>query len=55
MHNQRYAMQPLDVLRGSVLRYDSPIDPIEESGREAPQRDTRNDGVHADTYIDTPG
>ncbi|WP_217483310.1 hypothetical protein [Burkholderia lata] len=49
-------MQPLDVLRGSVLRYDGPVDPIEESGWEAPPRDTRNAGVHeAGTTIDTRG
>ncbi len=55
MRNQRYARQPLDVLRGSVVRYDGPVDPIEESGWEAPPHDTRNDGVHAGTTIDTRG
>ncbi|VWC49040.1 prevent-host-death protein [Burkholderia aenigmatica] len=55
MRSHRNAIQLLDVLRGSVLRYDDPVDPIKESGWEAPQRDTRNEGVHADTYIDTPG
>lgn len=54
MRSQRNAIQPLNVLRGSLLRYDDPVDPIEESAREAPQRDTRNEGVHADTSIETP-
>lgn len=55
MRSQRSATQPLDVLRGSVLHYDAPVDPIEESAREAPQRAPRNEGVHADTSIETLG
>jgi hypothetical protein len=54
MRSQRNELQPLDVLRSSVLRYDDPVDPIEESAWEAPQRDTRNEGVHAGTSIETP-
>ncbi|MCO8575808.1 type II toxin-antitoxin system Phd/YefM family antitoxin [Burkholderia multivorans] len=29
------ASQPLDILRGSVMRYDNPIDPIAEDDWEA--------------------
>ncbi|VWC99673.1 prevent-host-death protein [Burkholderia lata] len=54
MRSQHYAIQPLVVLRGSVLRYDSPVDPIEDCGWEALRHDTRNEGVHADTSIETP-
>ncbi|KAF1039713.1 MAG: hypothetical protein GAK33_01555 [Burkholderia lata] len=55
MRSQRNAAQPLDVLCGSVLRYDDPVDPTEESAWEAPQRDMRNEGVYADTSIETLG
>lgn len=55
MRSQRNAIRPLDGLRGSVVRYDDAVDPIAESAWEAPQRDTRNERVHADTSIETPG
>ncbi|CAB3764500.1 hypothetical protein LMG29660_04990 [Burkholderia puraquae] len=54
MRSQQNEIQPLDVLRGSVMRYGNPVDPIEESAWKASQRDTRNEGVRADTYIETP-
>ncbi|VWC41501.1 hypothetical protein BLA6863_07068 [Burkholderia lata] len=54
MRSQLSAIQPQDVSCSSVLHYDNPVDPIEESAREAPQRDTRNESVHADTSIETP-
>ncbi|MBN3783460.1 hypothetical protein G3O06_38975 [Burkholderia sp. Ac-20345] len=53
MRSQRNEIQPLDVLRGSVMGYDNPVDPIEESDWEAPQRDTQDEGVHAGTHIET--
>jgi len=54
MRSQRSAVQPLEALCGSVLHYDNPVDPIEESDWEAPQHDTRNESAHADTSIETP-
>lgn len=49
MRSQQYAIQPLDILRGSVLHYDDPVDPIEECGWEAPRHDPRIEGARTDT------
>ncbi|VWC73698.1 hypothetical protein BLA18110_02207 [Burkholderia lata] len=54
MRSQLSAIQPPDVLCGSILHNGNPVDPIEESAWEAPQCGTRNEGAHADTSIETP-